>query len=317
MGELFEKLKRMQPGAAKAEARQEREPGQCACGGNVEGECPECVPPTPTPQTEEQGDLLQRLQGIGDATGVNPPRPKLPDGQLQCRHCGQLFPADLLADHVRGCKQNPEAKKAAGPGKCPHCAKEFKHLSRHKCKQAPSQEPEPAATETEPEAEPRQPGPYSEGPTAGPGEAGRLFKDQPEQMPPSLTGEPAPAEVKVPDPEPAREDLAVPRKSEADGPDYILLLDAIFERNKELTEVRHFTDIIVPLGRMVATENQVEHWAAVEYGRGPAFLAAKFERWLEATKPSGVIIADSQTAELRACKEILKRRAKVIVQGVR
>jgi hypothetical protein len=68
---------------------------------------------------------------------------------------------------------------------------------------------------------------------------------------------------------------------------------------------------------MVAAENKVEHWGAVDYGRGGPLLAAKLEKWLTSTKPQGIILADSSTPELRAVKEVLKRAAKVVIQGVR
>jgi hypothetical protein len=78
-----------------------------------------------------------------------------------------------------------------------------------------------------------------------------------------------------------------------------------------------FTDIVAPLAAAVAKENNQEHWGAVEFGRGGPLLAAKLEKWLVATSPAGVILADSNTPELRAVKEVLKKYAKVIIQGVR
>lgn len=101
---------------------------------------------------------------------------------------------------------------------------------------------------------------------------------------------------------------------------YILIFDALFERGVAWPgwgAVVLFSDVIAPLASAVAKENSQEHWNAVEYGRGGPLLAAKLEKWLVATSPTGVILADSTTPELRAVKEVLKRHAKVIIQGVR
>jgi len=101
---------------------------------------------------------------------------------------------------------------------------------------------------------------------------------------------------------------------------YILIFDALFERGVAWPgwgAVVLFTDIVAPLASAVAKENNQEHWGTVEFGRGGPLLAAKLEKWLVATSPTGVILADSSTSELRAVKEVLKRHAKVIIQGVR
>lgn len=97
---------------------------------------------------------------------------------------------------------------------------------------------------------------------------------------------------------------------------FILVLDALFEKNNGVVP-QLFSDIIAPLMEMVAAENKVEHWGAVDYGRGGPLLAAKLEKWLMSTQPQGIILADSSTPELRAVKEVLKRAAKVVIQGVR
>jgi hypothetical protein len=98
---------------------------------------------------------------------------------------------------------------------------------------------------------------------------------------------------------------------------FTLILDALFERGIARQLVVLFTDIVMPLAAAVARENGQEHWGAVDYARGGPLLAAKLEKWLVETKPQGIILADSSTPELRAVKEILKRHAVVVIQGVR
>ena len=96
---------------------------------------------------------------------------------------------------------------------------------------------------------------------------------------------------------------------------FMLVLDALFE--KVPNQPMLFCDIIAPLAAAVAKENGVPHWAAVDYGKGSALLAAKLQAWLLSAQPHGTILADSSTPELRAVKEVLKRAAAVIIQGVR
>jgi len=97
---------------------------------------------------------------------------------------------------------------------------------------------------------------------------------------------------------------------------FILILDALFEKNMNGAPLL-FSDIIGPLADAVAKENNVGHWGAVDYAKGGPLLAVKLGRWLEATKPQGIILADSSTPELRAVKEVLKRAARAVIQGVR
>ena len=97
---------------------------------------------------------------------------------------------------------------------------------------------------------------------------------------------------------------------------FILILDALFEKNMNGAPLL-FSDIIGPLADAVAKENNVGHWGAVDYAKGGPLLAVKLGWWLEATKPQGIILADSSTPELRAVKEVLKRAARAVIQGVR
>jgi hypothetical protein len=127
---------------------------------------------------------------------------------------------------------------------------------------------------------------------------------------PAAAPDPVPA-APAPDPVPAPEPTPTPAPA-----GYILLLDALFEKSLGV-EVLRFSDVIAPLASAVAEENEQPHWGAVEYGRGGPLLAAKFERWLVATAPQGVIVADSSTPELRHCKELLKKHARVVIVGIR
>lgn len=206
--------------------------------------------------------LVDRLKKIGDQQAVNPPEPVLMDFPLlgtSCSICGKPqydTPSGSLCENGHGGvapapAPAPATETSAGEvegSTCPFCKKVFRHLSRHKCAQAP----------------------------------------------------------------------ATPTAPAAGG--FILILDALFERGVAWPlwgAVVLFTDIIAPLADAVAKENKQEHWGAVEFGRGGSLLAAKLEKWLATTNPQGVILADSSTPELRAVKEVLKKYAKAIIQGVR
>lgn len=97
---------------------------------------------------------------------------------------------------------------------------------------------------------------------------------------------------------------------------FVLMLDVLFEKNAGI-QPQLFADIIAPLCEAVSKENNALHWGAVDFGKGGPLLAAKVQRWLRETKPTGIILADSSTPELRACKEVLKRAAITVVRSVR
>ncbi len=106
-------------------------------------------------------------------------------------------------------------------------------------------------------------------------------------------------------------------KEDMDETGFVLLLDAIFEK-LPLQHLHHFSDIVAPLAGQVAKENQVEHWGIVSYAQGGPQLAAKLEKWFDNVRPlGGYVIADSHTAEVKACKDVLKRNAKIVIQGIR
>lgn len=119
-------------------------------------------------------------------------------------------------------------------------------------------------------------------------------------------------------PEPTENNFKSPEvlwKEATENNGFILILDALFE--KGYSNIILFSDVIVPLAVAVAKENNQPHWGAIDYGKGGPLLAAKLEKWLIQTQPKGVVLADSSTPEVRAVKEVLKKAAMIIIQGVR
>lgn len=95
-----------------------------------------------------------------------------------------------------------------------------------------------------------------------------------------------------------------------------VMFDALFEKSDGPAPLL-LGDILVPLAAAVAKENGQPHWSAVDYGKGAGFLAAKLQQWLVQTSFAGTILVDSSTPEARAVKEVLRRAAGTIIQGVR
>lgn len=98
---------------------------------------------------------------------------------------------------------------------------------------------------------------------------------------------------------------------------YALFIDCLFEKGAAKDKTHLFSTFILPLCEAVAMENQAENWNTVEYGKGPGLLSRKLQTALDQERPPGVVFASSMTAEYRACAEVLKRYATVVVQGVR
>lgn len=111
-------------------------------------------------------------------------------------------------------------------------------------------------------------------------------------------------------------------KKAQNGTGFVVMFDAVYTKNETLGNgVKHLCDMVKPVADIVAKDNGVEHWGLVEFHRGGPMLAAKFERLLDAFEKqgnpmTGVILADSKTAEAKALREVLVRRAGVVVQGL-
>jgi len=103
---------------------------------------------------------------------------------------------------------------------------------------------------------------------------------------------------------------------------FVVMFDAVYAKNETLANgVKHLGDMVKPIADIVAKDNAVEHWGLVEFHRGGPMLAAKFERLLDAFEEqgnpmTGVILADSRTKEAQALRDVLIRRAGVVVQGI-
>lgn len=95
----------------------------------------------------------------------------------------------------------------------------------------------------------------------------------------------------------------------------VVIYDALYARGGRQATL--LVDWVRPLAEAVAKENQVPSFGLVEYGKGGEQLAAKVERMIDATKPTGVVLCQTATAEGLALKSVLMRKAAVFIQGTR
>jgi len=321
---LFEKLKAMTQTAAPAAPAADP---QCNCGSALLDECEECAP--------VGEELMEHLHAVGKK-GVNPP-PVVDVPQEKPVERPVVAPVAapvVMPAAAPGVGRMPvttvvlesgttaEVPVAAAPaetrvlhvsvrkkdeslgGTCETCGKTFEHIRRHKCKAAVITKVDGSKVVVD---------------------GGQAVA---ETKPPVVETKPPVAETKPPAPVVVETRVVVPPKNvtfsvgapaapAAAPPEhyYLLLLDAIFERTT--LSPQHFSTIIAPLADAVAKENNQPHWNAVEYGRGPALLAAKLEAWIKTQRPRGTLLADSSTPEVKACKEVLRRYATDVIQGVR
>jgi hypothetical protein len=95
---LFDRLKNMQKEKESVDIE------QCECGSNLKDECDECD------RVTDDHPVLEKIREIGDQKQVNSPKPESSNKAVK-------------------------VKRGDPSGTCPICNKEFKHLSRHRCKE--------------------------------------------------------------------------------------------------------------------------------------------------------------------------------------
>lgn len=234
------------------------QPEQCECGASLAGECEECLP-----ISEEESSILNRLNTLGKKQGVNPPAEMPPE---------------------------PEKPTTA----CLYCGGEFKHLSRHKCKQQPKGAPSPQEALD----------------LARQVESGEI-----EVAPVDNTKQPAhePEET-----DEAAENIQTAGQIEDDDDlgFFIALVDVLPLRSLD-SDMTVFEDIIAPLAESVAESNQVPHWKMVDYGKGAGQLARLLEDYLKEYELVGFLLCTSWSAEFQACRSVINRYAKNVLMGTK
>lgn len=341
MSGLFDKLKKMQKENQEAPVAESVTPEQiaenskddptgttptldtleqCACGAHLSGECHEC-------NTSTSGDpsVMQRLQAIGDQRQVNPPTES--EAEPVPKHFAYLE------------KNQPEETKDEKTSKagtqCPYCQGTYAVIKRHRCKKQPPGALQPwqvleaaiaqAEEGVENSSEPTGTKDHGASPTLDPTDQMDPVHED-ERMPTadeviaSVVEESAKVfeEVETRDkpmdiPEGAT--IITPEVLPIPEPGYTLFIDCVhyFGTDELVTD---FVDIVPSLAAQVAREFQVPAWGMVDYGKGPSRLAQLLEGWLEDRNPSGVIKILSGSAEYRACRDVLIRRAKQVIMGV-
>jgi predicted RNA-binding Zn-ribbon protein involved in translation (DUF1610 family) len=178
-------------------------------------------------------------------------------------------------------KESAPKKRYTNFKKCPHCGKEFLRLGRH---------------------------------ISACAKASESIKEDVEKLKQSMSEEVKEGEEVADKP---KDKTLETRMDSEKKPNYQLFIDVTITTKSQLkSPIIHLIDIIGPMMDAVREENKVPYWSTVEFGRGPGLLAAKLESWINNNAPHGIIIANSQTLEGRACVEVLKRYANNIVQGI-
>lgn len=213
---------------------------------------------------EKEHPIVEQLQNIPNTTRmVNPPKPEeLPEEP----------------------KEEPEEPKLTP---CPNCGKEFKHLSRHRCKQA-----EPIE-----EVKTEEPVSIPEGSTVQTEETNVNYV----QTDGSSTN---------PDYKITTGCTCCPTESE----DILqLYIDAIPLDDSYINLI----DFLFPILESIEKDHKVEHWRMLEFGKDCDELVRKLELYIDYKAPTGIVYLDSSTKEGRACKETLREHAAKVVLGVR
>lgn len=219
-----------------------------------------------TAETEKKGTeekehpIVEQLQNIPDTTKmINPPKPEEPREEPQ---------------------EEPEGKTP-----CPNCGKEFKHLSRHKCK---TQRPIETKDVVEEMA-------FSNGVDLEDLEIGYVQEED------SATN---------PDYTMTTGCSCCPTESE----DILqLYIDAIPLDDSYINLI----DFLLPVLEAIEKDHKVEHWRMLEFGKDCDELVRKLELYIDYKVPTGIVYLDSSTKEGRACKETLRKHAAKVVQGMR
>lgn len=70
--------------------------------------------------------------------------------------------------------------------------------------------------------------------------------------------------------------------------------------------------LLAPMMAKVAEATKADHYTLVDYGKGPAMVAAMLSRSL----PSGAVVVDTRLPSSAACLEVLRPLALVVVEGM-
>ncbi len=298
---------------------------QCACGSNLKNECDECD------RIDDDHEVLQKIREIGDKKEVNPPKPESKSKAMKVK------------------RNDPS-------GTCPICQKEFKHLSRHRCKvETKYVTPKKLEEETDRKIEATEKelkkGVYISPPSividcppiteeSLAENVARMteeelmdmtnrFLQQAEEKDPEETREfQKSVAVKEETVEQFKEAVGkiqfdfdktkVRKEEEENGHKYDLYINAeIVHNGYENLKIARLCDLVEPFIRQIEEKKEVAHWSLLDYEKGSAYLAALLEEAIEDGEVDcDAIVADSRTKEGKACLDVLQRHAGFVVRGV-
>ncbi len=101
------------------------------------------------------------------------------------------------------------------------------------------------------------------------------------------------------------------------GPGLMVLFDCMLRKGPDGQKIENLSDWLKEVADKVAKDNNVPHFALIDYAQGAPALAGALELALTENPTSGVVIVDSDSLEGRAVKDVLIRHASIVIQGVR
>jgi hypothetical protein len=83
----------------------------------------------------------------------------------------------------------------------------------------------------------------------------------------------------------------------------------------EGSQPTQLSELLLPIMQQVANDAGEAHWALIEYGKGKAYLACAFDKWLEENDWKGMLVVDNASPEAQAVREVLIARADLVIRG--
>lgn len=82
--------------------------------------------------------------------------------------------------------------------------------------------------------------------------------------------------------------------------------------------VKTLSEVLAPIAKLICEEHSVPHWSHVEFGKGAGLLSAGLESLIDdGDVDDMIVVASSSTPEGAAVRDMLTRRASVVLQGQR
>lgn len=258
--------------------------------------------------TAVPGEALRaKLRELGDRRDINPPPPS-PEEAAPPPEASTTPPAPSPNES----SSTHKTKRTEPGGACPFCGKEFKHLSRHRCPEAPSAgrtvslsgrahilRPPTRSVEVQAE-EPKVEDQLNQAIAESREASEASEKASPFKPPAFLENHEGKAEEEVLEPLRVLVNCFPTKALDLDRRGY---------------RITFLEDYISREARDIAIRNGVAHWSLVEFGGGPGLLADALRRKLRTDSIFGYLLIDTRTQEGKACLSVAREFANEVIEG--